>query len=350
MKEKIEFNQRQGDGFSLQFLHWWFALSAPSQPLSDASLVLREKSRRGRLASTILLIVLLIVSSFLVLAIFSPNKLALLSMSITFAFVCFAVFLNRMGWTTVAGLMMIAVLDLGIANIFLSNAHGLSITALPIYDMFILSELMAVAFLPPVSVLLVALINSIFIFMDVSFQRPAPDLAPLLATSRYEFILGPISLQIVIAVVLFLWAQSALRAIARADRAEEIAVLQEREREFHQHELEQKRQLDEGIQLILQTHVQLANGDFAARAPMSKENILWQIAYSLNNLAARLQRLCSVDYEQQRIKTLVEQLTQRIQFSKQMQQPLFIPRTGTYLDPLLIELNNNPANSSDHKR
>jgi hypothetical protein len=343
MKEKIEFNQRQGDGLSLKFLHWWFALSAPSQPLSGTSLVLREKARRGRLASTILLIVLLIVSAFLVLAIFSPNKLALLSMSITFAFVCLAVFLNRMGWTTVAGLMMIAVLDLGIANIFLSNAHGLSITALPIYDMFILSELMAVAFLPPASVLLVALVNSLFIFMDVSFQRPAPDLAPLLATARYEIMLGPISLQIVIAVVLFLWAQSALRAIARADRAEEIAVLRERESE-------QKRQLDEGIQQILQTHVQIANGDFSTRAPMSKENVLWQIAYSLNNLAARLQRLSSVEHEQQRIKTLVEQLTQRIQLAKQMQQPLSIPRTGTYLDPLLIEISNNLSNSSDHKR
>ena len=349
MKEKIEINQQQEDGSSLQFLQWWFALSAPSRPFSNASLASREKARRGRLASTILLIVLLIVTSFLTLAIFSSNKIGLLSMSITFAFVCLAVFLNRLGWTTVAGLMMIAVLDVGIANIFLSNAQGLSITALPIYDMFILSELMAVAFLTPVSVLFVALINCIFIFMDVSFQRPAPDLAPLLSTARYEIMLGPISLQIIIAVVLFLWARSALRAIARADRAEEITILQERERAFQQYELEQKRQLDEGIQQILQTHVQLSNGNFAARAPMSKEHILWQIAYSLNNLAARLQRLSSVDYEQQRIKTLVEQLTQRIQFAKQRQQPVSIPRTGTYLDPLLVELSDNPANSSDHK-
>ncbi len=350
MKEKIELNQKQGDWSSLQFLQWWFALSTPSQPLPGASLVLREKVRRGRLASTILFIVLLIVTAFLILAIFSPNKLALLSMGITFAFVCFAVFLNRRGWTTATGLMMIAVLDLGIANIFLSNPNGLSIMALPIYDMFILSELMAVAFLPPISVLFVALSNCIFIFMDVSFQRPAPDLAPILATSRPEIILGPVSLQVVIAVVLFLWAQSALRAIARADRAEEITMLQERERERNQQELEQKHQLDEGIQQILQTHIQIANGDFTARAPMSKEHVLWQIAYSLNNLAARLQRLSSVDHEQQRIKSLVEELTQRIRFAKQRQQPLSVPRTGTYLDPLLMELNNSSPGSSEHGR
>ncbi len=156
--------------------------------------------------------------------------------------------------------------------------------------------------------------------------------------------LGPISLQVVIAVVLFLWVQSALHAIARADRAEEVALLQERERELHQRELEQKRQLDEGIQQILQMHVQVANGNFTARAPLSKEHVLWQIAYALNNLVARIQRLSSVEHEQQRIKALVSQLTQTIQQAKQRRQPLSLSRTGTYLDPLLMELTNDSPN------
>jgi hypothetical protein len=44
MKEKIELNQKQEDRISLKFLHWWFALSAPSQPASDASLASRESA------------------------------------------------------------------------------------------------------------------------------------------------------------------------------------------------------------------------------------------------------------------------------------------------------------------
>src|SRR5258708_19848012 len=65
---------------------------------------------------------------------------------------------------------------------------------------------------------------------------------------------------------------------------------------------EQKNQLEAGIQLILQTHVQTANGNFNARAPLTKDHVLWQIAYSLNNLLARLQRLSQADMELRQTK------------------------------------------------
>lgn len=53
----------------------------------------------------------------------------------------------------------------------------------------------------------------------------------------------------------------------------------------------QKEELESGIQLILETHVHVANGDFATRAPLTQDHLLWQVAYPLNNLLARLQRL-----------------------------------------------------------
>ena len=41
----------------------------------------------------------------------------------------------------------------------------------------------------------------------------------------YDVIIQPIGLQIMVAVVTYLWVRSALRAIARAERAEEVAEL-----------------------------------------------------------------------------------------------------------------------------
>jgi len=53
-----------------------------------------------------------------------------------------------------------------------------------------------------------------------------------------------------------------LEALVRADRAETVAALEHAL-------LEQKRDLELGIQQILQTHVTIANGNLDARAPLS---------------------------------------------------------------------------------
>ena len=65
---------------------------------------------------------------------------------------------------------------------------------------------------------------------------------------------------------------------------------------------QQKQELESGIQQILQTHVQVANGDFTTRAPLTQDHLLWQVAHSLNNLLARLQRLNQAEAELQRAK------------------------------------------------
>jgi len=64
--------------------------------------------------------------------------------------------------------------------------------------------------------------------------------------------------------------------------------------------LEQKRQLDAGIQQILQTHVAVANGDLKVRAPLTQDHVLWQVAAALNNLIARLQSLSDTERELRR--------------------------------------------------
>src|SRR6185437_4470705 len=112
------------------------------------------------------------------------------------------------------------------------------------------------------------------------------------------------------AVVLYLWVTSDYQALKRADRAEVIAEMERRELEQNQKDLVLKQQLDEGIQAILNTHVAVANGDFSARAPLKKENLLWRIAYSLNNLLARLQSLNAAETELQKTRQETQRLAE----------------------------------------
>ena len=129
---------------------------------------------------------------------------------------------------------------------------------------------------------------------------------------------------------------------------------------------EQKYQLEAGIQLILQTHVQTANGNFNARAPLTEDHVLWQIAYSLNNLLARLQRLSQADIELRQtklnatrvvasfqaqanyiqnelgmIQTESERLTEALRDAKEKDRPISTPPSHTLLKPLYNELGGN---------
>lgn len=122
----------------------------------------------------------------------------------------------------------------------------------------------------------------------------------------------------------------------RANKAELIAELE--------HTIAtQKKELDEGIQQILYTLVQAANGDMNVRAPLAQQHALWQVGVELNTLLARLQRARFQqtklsDYELQQIKLEIRHLIYNIQRAKRMQTPLLFVSTGTAIDPLLGEL------------
>jgi hypothetical protein len=125
----------------------------------------------------------------------------------------------------------------------------------------------------------------------------------------YDVIVQPVGLQIIVAVVAYLWVRSALRAIARADRAEEVAELQRRD-------AERTHQLETGMQQLLQTQVRAANGDLMERANLSQDNVLWQVGVSLNMLLTRLQRAgreaSRAESENQQLRGEVVRLTKAL--------------------------------------
>ncbi len=129
---------------------------------------------------------------------------------------------------------------------------------------------------------------------------------------------------------------------------------------------QQKQELESGIEQILQTHVQVSNGNFNTRAPLTQDHLLWQIAYSLNNLLARLQSLSHAEAELRRtrlefghhigsaqaqvlqIKTELQQiytetnhLVEALREAKTRDRPIRVLTSYTVLEALCQELSGN---------
>lgn len=342
----------QAEREKASWLEPWYRLSSPQAPAADAELAERELYRRGRLTSTVLLIFLVLAIVFLPVAIFSSAKFLLPMMVAVIVIVAISVVCNRFGKITAAGVILVASVEIAFMISLRTQHGGLSVYNLPTLDMLVLPELLAVSLLPAPSVFVIALVNTVFIWvaLDTSLIPRAQDLQILLSQSGYSVLIRPIIIQILVAIVTFLWVRSTQRAIARADRAEVIAQLEHAIAQQEHQAAQQKRQLEVSIQQIVQAHTQIANGDYDVRIPLTQDNVLWQIAGSLNNLLARLQRYRQDAQQSQYLLREINRLIDEIRRAKAERQVLNVPRTGTPLDMLLFELTTPPASAPSSDR
>ena len=331
---------------------WWFRFTAPHLP-EKSTFAQRETTRRGRLAS----ITVLFFSLFMLFPLFqgiiqgNPKQSIPVLVSIIINGLAL-ITLNRKGKIVAAGWLIIIVIDAGfLMGVF---TQQLAYQNLRSMDVIAESVLVVVAFFPPRSVFIIAGVNTLGILLWTCFGPHNPDIALALQTNAYSLFYPPISLEIFLAILIYLWANSALKAISDLDVSERMVELERREIERQSQEITLKNQLEEGVQLMLQTHVKAANGDFSARAPLTKENILWQLAYSLNNLLARLERFTSESRRHAITQEAIHLVAEEVRLAKITNQPLILNRTGTALDELLVELNslrrgnveaNSPPNS-----
>jgi hypothetical protein len=321
-------------------LGWWYRLTAPAEPPENATLSERELARRGRLTSATLLVVILLVLAAYPVAFLGPSRVLAFVLLIPLTIDVTALFFNRAGKIGIAGILVVVGIEVGIGLSIVGPAlaGGLTTYMLPQFDLLVQADFVAVTLLRPRSVIWLVGFHILATVTAITFLPHSAEFSSMLAVNGYEVYLRIITLQIIVAFVTYLWVTGAQQAIQRADRAEEIAALEQREIERQQHEIEQKQLLDIGIQQILQTHVQVANGNFSARAPLGRENVLWQIAYSLNNLLARLQEYHQMQDQVQRNRAAIAYLVQAIQQAKRKGVPLQVERTGTPVDALILEL------------
>ena len=182
--------------------------------------------------------------------------------------------------------------------------------SMPLYDLLVIADLVTIVALPAPSILLLALLNCVFIGLHVTLQYHAPASTQSVIFSDPMLYLRPILLQCVVALVAFYCSFSMNQAIARADRADELAAL-EHELVKQSHVVtEQKYQLEASIQKIAETHSQVALGNLSARVPLDADNQLWGIASSLNGLLARLQKLHYTEAQLQQLQPRLQRASQ----------------------------------------
>ncbi|HEU5200173.1 MAG TPA: hypothetical protein VFU32_11080 [Ktedonobacterales bacterium] len=351
-----------------RFMAWWYAKSAPPQPPPEASLQKKDLARRGRIASILLLLTIgvslcILFPSGLFQFAFSHRPF-LLIISVALVIICTGmVYLNRLGLTTLVGVVLILGNTVGNCYSILGPGKVL-LTNVQLFDTLAISLLFAVALLPPWGVFLTAagnlLVTAGVLNMFPHEAAVTPHIANVISRAA--------SVEVSIAVIAFLLVQIMRQAIARADRAEEIGKLQKALLKQEHAVADQKRALDASILQIIDTQRLVANGDLDARVPLTQENVLWEVAGSLNNLLNRMRRgiqaeqelaqvLPRLDHAAEVEKFLVNEL-QEVQHFQQVleesiarQQPVrYFVRGGRIVGPIMSLLNGKRVVSADYAR
>ena len=322
-------------------LSWWYALTAAEEPPPSAPFALRERIRRGRLASAVLLGFVLAELLLLLIGFVDPSYSGLIEGSpIAIGILIIiadaaAVVLNRRGWVDASGLVMVLLAELPIIALVLYVPGGrLDLINIPVFYLLVASELVAVSTLPPTAVFLLATLNSAAI-VGVVFGMPhTVAFSSLLRESddTLTLLAQPIGLQFIVASVAYLWVRSTMQAILRAERAERAA---ETER---QREVERTRELEDGARALLSVHIQLANGDFTARVPPIRNAVLWRIGGSLNTLVSRIQRVAQAEYVLERERAEVRRLLEAIRVAQTGRTPIWPAASGVPLDQIVEAL------------
>src|SRR5437588_5394779 len=137
-------------------LHWWYALTAPPEAPENARLEEREAARRGHLASVVLFFVILLVLPAIPSAIGNLVLTIILTIVLIMDFVALA--LNRSGRTSLAGILVVISIEIGLSSAILTVPGGIGPSNLPMLDLMVQAECVAVSLFLPGSVFIVALV------------------------------------------------------------------------------------------------------------------------------------------------------------------------------------------------
>jgi hypothetical protein len=204
-------------------------------------------------------------------------------------------------------------------------------TTLQGYDMFILLLLLAVFLLPTRTIFLFFSL-CVGVIIGTLFTMPlSPALKADLDARMLIVLARPIGTLFVGGGIAYVVAISLTQAIIRANKAEAIVKLEQEQAQL-------RRNLENGIDQILQTHVEVANGNLNVRAPLNQDNILWQIARALNILLVRFQRATQSEQELRRVEQAVQRTVQAVQEADQRREKPRLPFTRTEIDPLIAAL------------
>ena len=290
-----------------------FARQQDVELMKHTSIAQRKGTLRKQIVSAVLLVIVVFQIAELPGALIMHATMDIGTIVLGLALCAVATLFNHFGKVTIVTVLLIAVIDLGCGLMLLTSPMGLDVSDLPVFDVLLVSELIAVSLLPAACVFPVALGNMLFTIAVLLFAPRTMELNMVLTSNMaYTTILQPLGLQLIVAVVSYIWVRSALRALARADRAEEISRLQRREAELLTREAAFNQLFTQGSEHLLQVLVRAANGDPGARSTLTRDHPLWRIGNGLNVLLTRVGRMANVEQENQHLRMTIAQLTERV--------------------------------------
>jgi hypothetical protein len=311
--------------------------SSSAELPAEVSLAERETARRGRLANTMILVFLLLWSGDCIYELASGNAAALPAFVIGLLILGLAFLLNWRGQVTAVGVLLVLAIYLGYVFPIVAGQQMLDVIDLRIFALLVESILVAAFLLPLFTIPLITLGNILCLlllfFGQLHTLAFAASIQSGVGIRALEQLIG---LHILVAVIAYTWVRSTERALARAERAELITALKQRE-------VEQKRALEAGIEHLLETQVRAANGDLQVRANLQQQHVLWRLGASLNTLLARLQRAGQSERLLQRTEEEVTRLVEAIHDAKTGRRPRWPAPSGTPLDGVLRELPENQS-------
>lgn len=331
------FEQQRG------FFPWWYRLTSPPDAGPGASLQQRDRLRRSRLASALMLFLLTVLLLAGTIGAIGSNRTILAVCTTMFVTILLSIPLNRQGWVEVVGLIMCLGLTGGMYTSILLAPGGMSPNDKDILYLLFFSDLFVAAILPVNWVFVVALLNVLFSLFALAFWHHTPALNALLATSASIILFRLIQIHLIVSGVTWILVNNLKAAVQRADRAEEIAKLQQDVAELASQQASEKAALEQSLSLLIEVHMRVANGDLSARVPLTQENRLWQIAGPLNTLLGRYQRARQAEQEQlalaQRMAQAHRLVQEAIRTALGQRVPIHLPMGHPLLDPLFQELN-----------
>jgi hypothetical protein len=317
----------------------WLNLAAPPPISALATYEERERQRKAELSAYVALGVIIIGLALI------PNALQhaanLYAIPAIFALGVGAAILNRKGFTRTAAVILISVFFVSIGGAMAASAY-LDLMWIPALDFFAVPVFLSGLLLSrraPFAATAVGAAATVALLMLKPRDAWLGQMVHQLGV--YHFMIRPIALMLIVAIASWLWGRSVEQAILRADRAEEVAAME--------HQLaEQKRQLDRGIQNLLETHVRASNGDFSARAATNQDNVLWQIAVSLNNLLSRMGKYGNIEQRLGRTEAEIDRLAVAVESARAGRHPNWPLPSGTRVDQLISLLSNQPQTTRHH--
>lgn len=321
-------------------LTWWYTISLP-QAGPDTTPAARERTRYRRLTSAFTLLMLAILVAFMPFILLSPysgnvTPIALIALGCAIG----ALLFNKLGFNITAASLLVLGVSIDAMGTLLTRK--LDPSNLPLMSILIIPLILSGSLMPPVAAIIDAAFNSLFLVLLGRFQTPTPAYSGMIQHGLYFLaILVPVTIQIIVALVIYAIMTNLLATIRRADRAEEIVELQKSIAEFERAQASDRENLEEGLTVIAQVHAEVARGNLNARVPLGSENALWQIAVPLNNLLNRIQQWKNNSDQGEWTQSTIAYIVHEMQNARKNQQPVvFQQRTGTAVDPLLAEVNH----------